>query len=59
MKLKDITDPKHGSYKVGKPFQHGNGNTYEIHGYHKSGVYSLLNVGTGLFEVMNENEIRK
>ena len=58
--LKDITDPKYGSYKVGVPFQHGNGNVYEIHGYNiKHKCHSLLNVGTGKFEVMNDNEITK
>jgi hypothetical protein len=58
--LKDITNQKYGSYRVGVPFQHGNGNVYEIHGYNiKHKCHSVLNVGTGKFEVMSEEEIRK
>jgi hypothetical protein len=58
--LAEITHPRFGSYRVGVPFKHGNGNTYEIHGYNsKFKCHSLLNVATGLFEVMNENEIIK
>jgi hypothetical protein len=55
--LREITDPKHGTYAVDRPFTH-NGRTWRIVGMDECG-YWLRDEDTGKFKQVGEEQMRK
>jgi hypothetical protein len=55
--LRDITNPRYGTYAVDKPFTH-NGRTWRIIGRDEDG-YILRNVETGKRKYLKEEDLKQ